>query len=239
MSGKIMGLAVRSLATALCLCAGLSPGLGRTGAAVRRRRRPRALRRGSRRPVAPGVADQDHDGLPDVRGHQAGQAHARVQDHLLRDRQSAGPHQGRPASWSKPDGRERAACPHHPVGQRRRRHAGRGDRGIARGLRRADERHGRPPRHDAHAVCQRQRLAGARADHHRAGPRQAVLRRRARLSRSTRTCGRWSRPASASVTCAPTTGCSPTTPAPTASRPDSSATAATTWSPAPRATAAS
>ena len=108
MSGKIMGLAVRSLATALCLCVGLSPGLGRTGAAVRRRRRPRALRRGPRRPVAPGVADQDHDRLPDVRGDQGGQADARVQDRLLGAREPAGPHQGRPACRRKPSRSRRA-----------------------------------------------------------------------------------------------------------------------------------
>ena len=67
-------------------------------------------------------------------------------------------------------GRDGAAGAHHQVGQRRGGDAGRGGGRIARGVRGADERHRRAPRHDAHQVRQRQRPAGARADLHRARP---------------------------------------------------------------------
>ena len=133
--------------------------------------------------MAPGFPHQDHDGLPDLRGDQRGQADARDQDRLLGDRQPPGPHQARSAGGQLHYGRGCAAGPDHQVRQRRGGDAGRGRGRLARGLRGADERHRRPPRHDAHPVRQRQRPAGARADHHRARPGQAVGGGGARLSR--------------------------------------------------------
>ena len=89
-------------------------------------------------------------------------------------------------------GRDGAAGPHHQVGQRRGGDAGRGRGRLARGLRGADERHRRPPRHDAHPVRQRQRPAGARADHHRARSRPGSQPPWCATIPSMRTCGRCS-----------------------------------------------
>ena len=159
-------------------------GRRRPSLALRSGRRPGALCRGPRQPVASGIADQDHDGLRHLRCPQGGQADHGEQDRLLRASQQPVAQQDRPARRRRDDGGDGAAGPHRQVGQRRCGDAGRGGFRVARRLRGAHECHGCAPGHDAHQVRECQWSAGDGAGHDGARPGQARLRGRARLSRA-------------------------------------------------------